>query len=296
MAVGKQDEGENTELVDLMVKSVTQLPDKNIEDSDRILATNNHVKYDFKIEGRRYLPHSFNTKKLFELNFSFHDGPGGAMFTDKEVVWREQELTRNAMLEDSKNAHTLVFLFDGNLRQSKLMHESLSRILPLLQRQSSHGKIGALRILILLNKADVVSERLYVEMNRSNPYQDDPYLTPDVIAQQMDPLGQAIECLGLQSLKRIRNAMRADAELAIGLTSTWGFKSDGRPLVNNAGKPNFQTVHDRGADDDFLAQWNPFGIRDALIYLATGKVSPTIHIVRPYDLVSPDVSSFSLKM
>ncbi len=214
------------ELSELLDKSVAQILDKNLRDDEKNKATNRHVRYDFNIEGRLNLEDSFNGPQLFNMKLSFHDGPGGAMFTTDKAVWDDQEQTRKSMLRDSKNAYTLIFCFDGSIRSGRLMHSSLFRILPLLQQQRRRGNyIEAMRVLILLNKADQVCDKFYRQMLEKNPeLRKNRHFTPQSIARDMDPLAMAVECLGYEAIKMIRDSMRADAELAVGLTSTWGFK------------------------------------------------------------------------
>ena len=276
------------ELSELLDKSVAQILDKNLRDDEKTKATNRHVRYDFNIEGRLNLEDSFNGPQLFNMKLSFHDGPGGAMFTTDRAVWDDQEETRMSMLRDSKNAYTLIFCFDGSIRSGRLMHSSLFRILPLLQRQQRRKNyIEAMRVVILLNKVDQVCDKFYRQMVKKNPkLRKNRHFTPQSIAKDMDPMAMAIECLGYEALKMIRDAMRPDAELAVGLTSTWGFKYDGRPLVDHNGLPTFNTALDRGSENEFIAQWRPFGIREALIYLATGETDSMLQIVTQKDLNS----------
>lgn len=276
------------ELSELLDKSVAQILDKDLRDDEKNKATNRHVRYDFNIEGRLNLDDSFNSPQLFNMKLSFHDGPGGAMFTTDRAVWDDQEETRKSMLRDSKNAYTLIFCFDGSIRSGRLMHSSLFRILPLLQRQQRRRNyIEAMRVLILLNKVDQVCDKFYRQMLERNPeLRKNRHFTPHSIAGDMDPMAMAVECLGYEAIKMIRDAMRPDAELAVGLTSTWGFKYDGRPLVDHKGQPTFNTQLDRGSENEFIAQWRPFGIRESLVYLATGETDSMIQVVTQKDLNS----------
>jgi len=168
------------------------------------------------------------------------------------------------------------------------MHSSLFRILPLLQRQKKRQNyIEAMRVVILLNKVDQVCDKFYRQIVERNPeLKANRHFSPNSIANDMDPMAMAVECLGYEAMKMIRDAMRPDAELVVGLTSTWGFKSDGRPLVDHKGQPTFNTELDRGSENEFIAQWRPFGIREALLYLATGKTDTMLQVVTQKELNS----------
>ena len=263
-----------------MDKAIRQILQEDHND-DTIKATNRHVRYDFTIEGRAKVEHDFNGAQIFNMKMSFHDAPGGAMFTTKRSVWEDQESTRLEMLSEAKGAYTLIFCFDGSSRQARMMQSSLARILPLLQSKRRGRYMYPMRVVILLNKIDQVCDDFYNKLAKEFPSLiDNQTITPETIAADLDPLAMAIECLGYESLK---SAMRPDAELAVGVISTWGFNYEGKPLVGANGRPNFLTIANRGHGNDFVSQWRPFGIRETLIYLATGRGSQNLHIMRPGD-------------
>lgn len=254
------------------------------------------TKYTFNIEGRLRHPHHFNSLKLFDLTLSFHDGPGGAMFSDTENAWESQASNRNIMVKDSRDAYTLLFCLDGSQKQAYSMQSNLSRILPLLQdHKKNDGYIPPKRVIILLNKVDQIATSLYEELGKGQPSHRVP-ITPRQIAEEMDPLQMAIECLGYASLKMIRDSMSADAQLAVGLVSNWGFKDSGFPLVDKSGVPVFLSEINRGDENDFVAQWQPFGIRETLIYIATGRVDSTIKVIGPNDLNQKNLKAYPVDL
>ena len=281
----EQTQYELTDLLDKAIRQILQEDDgKDINTTDGIAATNRHVRYDFTIEGRAKIEHHFNGAQIFNMKLSFHDAPGGAMFTTKRSVWDDQETTRREMLSEAKGAYTLIFCFDGSTRQARLMQSSLARILPLLQSTRRGRYMYPMRVVVLLNKMDQVCDDFYTKLAKEFPsIIQNPSITPETIAADLDPLAMAIECLGYESLKSLRDAMRPDAELAVGLISTWGFNYEGKPLVGPNGRPNFLTIANRGHGNDFVSQWKPYGIRETLIYLATGRTSPNLHVMRPED-------------
>lgn len=242
------------------------------------------TKYNFNIEGRLRHPRHFNSLKLFDMVLSFYDGPGGALFVNDENEWPTQADNRRIMVKDSRNAYTLLFCLDGSQKLAHYMQSNLSRILPLLQdHQRNDGYIPPKRVMILLNKVDQLATNLYEQIGHGYSGQIIP-ITPKDIANEMDPFQMAVECIGYASLKMIRDSMSADAELAVGLISNWGFKATGYPLVDKEGNPIFLSELNRGDENDFVSQWHPFGVRECLIYLATGRVDSMIHIIEPDDL------------
>ena len=274
-----------TDLSELLDTALTQILEKR---ASGVKATDKHVRYDFYVEGRHRQEHTFNSSKIFDMKMSFHDGPGGAIFTKDREVWQEQESTRNSMLRDAKNAFTLIFCLDASQRQGREFQSSLMRLLPLLQKRTSQGLfITPMRVVILLNKVDQLSQTMYTNIVNQNQYSNlhnDRTFSPHTLTQQVDPYAMALECLGFESIKMLRDAMRPDAKLAIGMVSTWGFKPDGHPLVNQQGQPNFQSLLERGSENEFMSLWKPYGIRELLIYLATGRVASMLHVITPDDL------------
>ena len=280
-ASGTAEEQQNlTELLDQAIGQILQEGDMTA-----IKATNDHKKYEFVIEGRLKTSRHYNGAKAFrDMKMAFHDGPGGAMFTLKKNVWETQRSTREEMIKEAKDAYTLIFCFDGTQRNARMMQSSLARVLPLLQNRRKGNYLYPMRIVILLNKIDQVCEKFYMRLaDQSDGLLQNHSVTPESVAHSLDPLSMAIECLGYESLKMLRGAMRPDAELAVGLMSTWGFNNQGQALVNSNGTPNILTSANKIPANEFVSQWRPFGIREMLVYLATGREASMLQIVQPED-------------
>lgn len=260
-----------------------------ILDYEKARPTGKHVQYKFFVEGRKHLPHTFNGVQLFDLQFSFHDGPGGALFTDKINAWNDQAETRNTIIQHAKNAYTLMLCFDSSIRNAKNVQKNLGRILPLLQNaQRNEGYyITPMKVVIILNKIDQACFNVYKQAELNDPSIQDTNITPKSIAENIDIFAMAVECIGFESIKLLRSVMRPDAELTIAITSAWGFQHNGQPLVNAHGAPNLHSQIEKGHDNDFLEQWHPFGVQDILLYLSLGIESPSLYKVTPQDLRFP---------
>lgn len=260
-----------------------------ILDNENARPTGKHVQYNFFVEGRKHLPHTFNGAQLFDLQFSFHDGPGGALFTDNVNAWNDQAATRNTIIQHAKNAYTLMLCFDGSIRNAKSVQKNLGRILPLLQHaQINDGYyITPMKVIIILNKIDQACFNVYKKAEQNDFSIQDTNITPKSLAEHLDIFAMAVECIGFESIKLLRSVMRPDAELTIATTSAWGFQHSGHPLVNAHGAPNLHSQIEKGHDNDFLEQWHPFGVHDILLYLSLGIESPYLHKVTPQDLRFP---------
>lgn len=118
------------------------------------------------------------------------------------------------------------------------------------------------RVLVLLTKIDRLCAEA-VEHLRAKGYP--PFVaealpfsrlarSPLDLARNLDPLGLAENLLGVGLLDTIRSALPRQADLAVGLASSWGF---GRTSPS-------------GRNQD-LSTWSPWGFGAALLFLLTGQ-------------------------
>lgn len=270
-----------TRLADLLRRAVDDVLRTN-DSRKRLEATDVDETYAFGVDGLRPL-RGWKTRRVFSLDLSFHDGPGGAML-GLEDTWTQMGPIRERMIRETSAASSLILCFDVNRRHVRLLADRLPQLLPLLiDRQD--GRLRARRVLVLLNQVDTLCQRHAAG-------RDD--VTALYLAERLDPVAHALEVMGVGALRAIRGAMRPDAELAVGLCSTWGFTASGRPLFDHHGTPLWGSELDRGSEDDFLQQWRPFGVRDALVYLASGRVGPTLCVLQPSDLVDRAVPALAI--
>ena len=104
-------------------------------------------------------------------------------------------------------------------------------------------------------------------------------MTAARLAFLIDPIQQARVVLGNTILPGLRAAMRPDATLAVGVTSAGGFLPD-------TGEAFLSTQRERlTTTDENLNDWQPFGVREVLRFLATGQEAPSIKIVSNRDLL-----------
>lgn len=114
------------------------------------------------------------------------------------------------------------------------------------------------RLLVLVTKIDAVCERAVRQLGADRGHS--PFVlalnglhgrtaaSPFDVARQLDPLGTAEALVGADSLGQLRNALAPGARLAVGLTSARGMA--------------------RGA----AQARRPWGVREALLFLASGRL------------------------
>jgi hypothetical protein len=123
------------------------------------------------------------------------------------------------------------------------------------------------RVLVLLSKIDAAVESAVAavdsEWNRMPAARDDTTgqlanLTPVELAAELSAIHQAEHALGIP-LQTLRAALLPTAQLAVGFASAWGFRDPRTPPYLDLSTPPDSA-------------WTPFGLREAIWFLATGNV------------------------
>jgi hypothetical protein len=137
------------------------------------------------------------------------------------------------------------------------------------------------RFLLLLTQVDKLCHQLPQGVDRTVRF-----------AEMIDPVEQARELLGVPVLKTIQNSLKPGAQFAVGVISAMGFHPrTGDPFADVDGTP---LNLDSESGEDILRRWTPFGIRDAIYFLATGKCRGRVKELHPVHLrVGPEPLEFS---
>jgi hypothetical protein len=213
-------------------------------------------------------------------NVVMSDGPGGALFPSetRPAFDGEFDIWQKQLLASARQAETIVLCVDATRPRSDLWQEYLPRFIvgatqpDEAPQAASHTRVlRASRLLILLTKADRLCEGAHVALDSDGGESSAMVgaLTPAAMASMLDPVEQLRHVLGVKVLNTLRSALREDASLAVGICSAGGFRpDDGRPYWLANGKPNALGAETR---EEVLRSWVPFGIRDVLQYIATGR-------------------------
>jgi hypothetical protein len=195
------------------------------------------------------------------------DGPGWLLFPFSPARW-------DALSETEKNAYeaaSLILCIDATNPRSDLWRTSLpqilariaipsGRLLPRLvapppawsadfPRLRTPGRqLPYQRVLVVFTQIDRLVQaalRTYAAGSRQARGRMPPLPTPTELALQIDALRLLDDAVG-PLLGQLRTALEPSATLAVGLTSAWGM-------------------------DGLGGRWRPFGVREALLFLATGE-------------------------
>jgi hypothetical protein len=239
-------------------------------------------------------------EKRVGLHLNFVDGPGGGLFPlDSYQSNPVRQLWERQLIDGAQKADAIILCVDSCDPQLDRLSQYLRTILtavalpdyikpsslPLGHRlRAALGRaadpppvmsrrLRAKRFLLLLTKIDrVVSgppdgkER----WNGSGP-------TPLAIAQSLSPLDVACELVHASNLLRILAVLRPDAELAVGLTSAWGFAPSGYPFMEESSPVRLSNQ----PSDRRTSDWRPFGVREIFQFLLDGRAAgPVERITR----------------
>jgi len=253
------------------------------------------------------------------VRMALKDGPGGALFpseTDDRVRPQAMRQWEDEMVADAERAKSLILCVNAVAPRSDRWQEHLPVLISKMirsvkverERRRSFLRrrpvgepevhevdaLSARRVLLLITKIDQLCAAMIHGLAasvagvqdgdaRRRLLEDLSSLSPAHLAASLDPIAQARALLGLPVLNQIRHALRPDAVFAVGLCSSGGFDpASGEPYWTPDGKP----VH-MGAEteEEILRRWVPYGVRDAIFFIATGTVRGTVRRVRRQDLI-----------
>lgn len=288
---------EKQSVSELMRRSVRIITGEDKNRKGTLQATD----YSFGISASGEFPGRFGRTSYVSntLSLTVSDGPGGALFTDEadeNASGTEIERWQAHLVSRARKATSLILCVDANAPRLTLLEKQLpglvdgmgvefevwqkapfeqsilERAINLVKRNKppEHPvKMRCLNVdhfLLLLTKVDSLCAG------------DD---RPDLLAAKIKPVQTAIRMLGLPFLNMIHQSLKPEARFAIGVASALGFyPGSGLPLADDEG------LVQRGeqTEDDILSIWRPFGVRDALFFIATGHATGTVKLVSPQDL------------
>lgn len=279
-----------------------------------IKATDSIGDYDFQLQFILPPRRIWQKERGYKINMSVRDGPGGALFPTEidelDHLNTAMHAWRSNLVSKARGSEYLILCVDSQsarkTKNAQLLHQHLPELVEdllvpcsslfrskgifrnffrLLQRfffvggkkearELKSRYLPFKRILILFTKVDLIC----AEASEKNKYWDSPMDLADYIA----PLQQAEELLGLNILNLIKSSLHPDASFAVGFSSAWGFDPEtGEPFVGPDGSLRLTKLL---SEAELLKSWNPYGIRDALFYIATGNERGLVKVVREKDI------------
>jgi len=95
----------------------------------------------------------------------------------------------------------------------------------------------------------------------------------------LDPIDMARSVLGQATLSMIRRSLADGAQMGIGVCSSTGFYDDGTVFWRNPGAGEGEEgprLWEGETGADAYRNWSPFGVKEAILFLATGRCAGTV--------------------
>jgi hypothetical protein len=248
------------------------------------------------------------------VTFRFVDGPGEAIFPERPIVERNTIEARSRIIADLRKAKYLIVCVDALKPHLDTFQAGYTGVVASAAEPTAPYRLRAKRALLLLTKIDAVansfctaSHHLYDQKTSheaspgwpgSVPSKMLEYLrysrqaTPRKIAEVIDPIEQARTVLSQQTVSTVRRLLKDNATMAIGVCSSTGFHPDGYPFWSGDSTRDGLRLMKGQTRDDAYRNWVPFGIKESILYLLTGRSSPSL---RKYS-VDNDAKSSARKM
>jgi energy-coupling factor transporter ATP-binding protein EcfA2 len=298
---------ENSAMAELIQHSIHMMLDDAV-----LRSSTGPLRYDFSVavrDGKEPEQH---------LSVQIHDGLGGALFPGEAqgpIEQTEVQKWQDAMIQAARQADSLVlcvesirsprllFLHLPLLIQKMLVEQTIARSSappplwltawrriskqntePLPPQRFVLNRLPFRRVLVLLTKVDQLAASTIEQIGRRDRFMSQQ--TAARLTSLMDPIECAREIVGVSSLRGLLSSMRPDANLAVALSSGGGFRSDtGTPLLDRQGRVNAASTTER---EHLLSRWRPYGIREAIYFLASGRESGTLRVLKREHLQTGD--------
>lgn len=260
-------------------------------------ATPDVKNYPFEIHVSAKQPSFWSPPLEADLHVVMSDG-GGEFLLPTDVLTEDQKVFRQQLIETALGAASMILCVDVSMPSTTTLEKELaisfakiSRPTPIPSTIHWSVKLSAWirrrpvpkprerlkeclnvdRFLLLLTQVDKLCHQLPSSIERTIRF-----------AEMLDPVEQARELLGVPILKTIRSALKPSTSFAVGVISAMGFHPiTGDPFADVDGTP---LNLDSETGEDILRRWTPFGIRDAIYFLATGKCRGRVKELRASDL------------
>lgn len=271
-------------------------------------ATEDVGHYPFEVRVHQKAPNFWTPPLEADLHLTLSDGGGGFLLPTDDTQDAVRQRFRGELVEAGRSATSMILCIDVTKPDSTLLEKELgisfaemtrpvtyhspvhwrTRLWSRLRNQPvPHPRartrqcLNADRFLLLLTQVDKLCHQLPPSIERTIRF-----------AEMIDPVEQARDMLGVPILKTIRSVLKPEARFAIGVISAMGFHPvTGDPFADVDGTP-LNLASESG--EDILRRWTPYGIRDAIYFLATGECRGTVkELTRAHIISGPEPLGFS---
>jgi hypothetical protein len=226
----------------------------------------------------------------FDCSMCVTDGPGGHLLPQERGARGRDSSEWDSLIAAARGAHSLVLCVDASAPQLAALYCGLPELITAMKQ--GERRLPHRRVLLLLTKIDLIIDAFVhsargSQQDRMRPGRVDAgYQESATIARMLSPLGQAEALLG-KIVEMIRAGVRSDAVFAVGACSALGLQA--LQTASRRKRGGLPSVAER------LATWSPFGVREALLFLAAGDIRHPIERVPPRGQRAMTLIPLSLK-
>lgn len=270
-------------------------------DRSKLKATSEWTDYSFHVSCRAPLwREPLWWRRPPSINFRFVDGPGEAIFPTKPILETNEPTlkARSRIIDDLRRAKYLIVCVDALKPHLDTFQAGYAGIVGSAAEPTAPYRLRAKRAILLLTKIDEVansfcaaSHRLYDSVTSTGSQhwpgsapstmleymRRSPRATPRKVAEIIDPIEQARTVLSQQTVSTVRRLLKDNADMAVGVCSSTGFHPDGYPFWSD--DPTLRgglRLMKGQTKDDAYRNWVPFGVKEAILYLLTGRTAPSL--------------------
>jgi hypothetical protein len=243
------------------------------------------------------------------MGFEVLDSPGGSHFPGRKLTPGQDGYDdQQKVIEYLSNAYDIIVCIDASDPNLTNFATDFPHLHAEAQQPDS-GRLRATRLLLLLTKIDSLADRFLDASRESLEFLRDKgqdtlalevlgggQVSARRLAEMLDPVDTARALLGQATVSMVRRSLEDHAEMAIGVCSSTGFYDDGQSFWNNStnGGPRLQPG---ASPDDAFRSWSPFGVKEMVLFLLTGRYGRTI---QPYswrdDMKASERRSFRITL
>lgn len=218
------------------------------------------------------------------------DGPGGYLFPSERGSSNVGSSAWGNLIDATREASSLVLCVDGSAPALETLYHGLPRLI--LDLKGRQRRLPYSRALLLVTKIDRVVETFhkqaakYQQSLHASSFGKNPALhalcfgpgsslNAANLARMLDPLEQTRHLFG-RLIDMIQAGLDPSARFAVGLCSALGFHSQtGSAFVHST----VQAREESGSLAARFRNWEPFGVRESLLFLVADEVRPPLHEV-----------------
>jgi energy-coupling factor transporter ATP-binding protein EcfA2 len=250
-----------------------------------VRASSNVTNYSFRV----FVNNLEKQTPEYFCRLNVTDGPGGYLFPSERGSSNIGSSAWGSLVDATRQASSLVLCVDGSAPALETLYHGLPQLI--FDLKGRQRRLPYSRALLLVTKIDHVVERFHehassyrhytTPSSSKNPALDSLCFGPGSplnaakIAKLLDPVEQTRNLFG-RLIDMIQAGLDPGAKFAVGLCSALGFHAQsGSAFINSTARSSGEA----GSLAARFRDWEPFGVREAILFLVDDLIRHPIHEV-----------------